>query len=287
MQAMIIDVTINNFQEMVMQNSKQHPVLINFWSPTNEQSKLANTILEKLAHEMAGKFILVKINYDQQHELVQKLAVPKPPFYKVIKDGNITTESEGLLSEDAYRSLLNNLITEDPSENLRKQAAQAFAQGQFDQAVALLGNAARENPNNFKVHLDLVQLYLHSDQLEQAKDLFTKLPESAQKDPQGLYIKGILYFSEVAQKAPDVEQIQTTLSQDSNNCDALFNLTAILVLNGQMENALQTLFKLFNLDRSYQEGLPQKTIIKVFDMLSGSQADLVTSYRRKFQSLLY
>lgn len=287
MQAMIVDVTINNFQEMVMQNSSRLPVLINFWSPTNEQSKLANTILEKLAQEMAGKFILAKINYDQQHELAQKLSAPTPPFYKLIKDANIVTESEGLFSEDAYRSLLRANIIEDPSETLRKQAAQAFAQGQLDQAIQLLGEAARENPENFKVHLDLVQLYLHSDQLEQATELFSKLPEAAHKDPQGLYIKGLLYFSNLAQKAPDVESIQATLAEDANSCDALFNLTAYLVLNGQMENAIQTLFKLFTIDRSYQEGLPQKTIIQLFDMLSASQPELVTHYRRKFQSLLY
>jgi putative thioredoxin len=50
---------------------------------------------------------------------------------------------------------------------------------------------------------------------------------------------------------------------------------------------LQTLFQLFYIDRSYQAGTPQKAIIKVFDMLSGSEPELVTTYRRKFQSLLY
>jgi len=287
MQAMIVDVTINNFQEMVMQNSKRLPVLINFWSPTNEQSKLANTILEKLAHELAGQFILAKINFDQQHDLVSKLSVPSPPFYKLIQNADIITEARGLQSEDDYRALLNSNITEDASETLRKQAAQAFSQGQFDEAVQCLGDAVRENPNNFKVHLDLVQLYLHTDQLEQANELFAKLPENAQKDPQGLYIKGILYFSEVAQSAPDITHIQTVLANNANDSEALLHLTAYLVLNGQMESAIQTLFKLFTADRTYREGLPQKTIIQLFDMLSGSQPELVSAYRRKFQSLLY
>ena len=287
MQAMIVDVTINNFQEMVMQNSKQLPVLINFWNPTNPESMQANAILEKLAQEMAGKFILAKINFDQQQDLAQKLSVPSVPFYKVIKDGSIATEFEGLLSESAYRSLLNAQIEEDASETLRKKAAQAFTQGQFDQAVEYLGDAARENPNNFKVHLDLIQLYLHTDQLEQANELFSKLPEAAQKDPQGLYIKGVLHFTEVVNNAPPVESIQAALVENPSECDALYHLAAILVINGQMENALQSLFKLFTADRGYQEGLPQKTIIKLFDMLAGTQPELVTAYRRKFQSLLY
>jgi putative thioredoxin len=286
-QAMIVDVTVNNVQEMVIQNSSRLPVLINFWSHSNEQSKLANTILEKLATEMAGQFILAKINFDQEKVIIEKFSVTSIPFYKVVKNGEIKTEGPGLLSEAAYRSLLKANITEEPSEVLRKQAAQAFAEGLYDDAVRLLGEAAKANPNNFKIHLDLVQLYLHTDQLEQAKELFAKLPESAQKDPQGQYINGILYFTEIILKAPEVPDIQANLAENPDDCDALFYLAGYLMLNGKFENGLQTLFKLFNTDRTYQSGTPQKAIIRVFDMLNGSQPELVTKYRRKFQSLLY
>ncbi len=75
--------------------------------------------------------------------------------------------------------------------------------------------------------------------------------------------------------------------KNSADCDALFHLAGYLLLNGKYEKALQTLFQLFYIDRSYQAGTPQKAIIKVFDMLSGSEPELVTTYRRKFQSLLY
>ena len=286
-QAMIVDVTVNNVQEMVIQNSSRLPVVINFWSHSNEQSKLANTILEKLAQEMAGKFILAKINFDKEKVIIEKFGVTSMPFYKVVKNGEIATEGPGLLTEAAYRSLLNANITEEPSEVLRKQAAFAFSEGQYDEAVRLLGEAAKTNPNNFKIHLDLVQLYLHTDQLEQAQELFSKLPENAQKDKQGQYINGILYFTEVISNAPEVPEIQANLAANPDDCDALFHLAGYLVLNGKFENALQTLFKLFNTDRSYQAGTPQKAIIKVFDMLSGSEPELVTNYRRKFQSLLY
>ncbi|NPA72476.1 MAG: tetratricopeptide repeat protein [Gammaproteobacteria bacterium] len=286
-QAMIVDVTINNFQEMVMQHSKQRPVVAYFWSHNNEQSRQDITTLEKLAHEMAGKFILAKINYDQQSDLVQKLSVPVPPFYKLIVEGDIKTEGPGGLPEDAYRSMLNANLTIDPSEDLRKQAAQAFAQGHSDEAVALLGQAAQVNPNNFKIHLDLVQLYLHSQQIEMAKELFSKLPDKAKADPQGEFIEGLLYFSELIEGAGEVPEIQAILAEEPNNIPALFQLTGYLVLNHKMENALQTLFKIFTLDRAYQEGLPQKTIIRIFNMLKSTEPELVNTYRRKFQSLLY
>ncbi|MBN2864597.1 MAG: tetratricopeptide repeat protein [Thiotrichales bacterium] len=286
-QPMIVDVTLGNVQEMVMQNSKRFPVVIHFWSSLNEQSKLANTILEKIATERAGEFILAKINVDREKDITAKFAVTDIPFYKVVKNNDIVTECAGLLTEAAYRALINANVQEEPSEQLRKQATQAFAQGEFDLAVKLLGEAAQANPNNFKVHLDLVQMYLHTGHLDKASNLLQKLPEEAQNSPQGKQVNGVIYFTEIINQSPSIEQIQTTLASNPNDSDALFGLAGFLMLNGQSENALQTLFKLFTLDRGYQDGLPQKTILKAFEMLSGPAPELVTMYRRKFQSLLY
>jgi len=286
-QPMIVDVTLANVQEMVMKNSKRFPVVISFWSSLNEQSKLANTLLEKIATERAGEFILAKINVDREKDITSKFGVTDVPFYKVVKNNDIITEGAGLLSEAAYRSLVEANVQTDPSEQLRKQATQAFAKGEFDLAVKLLGEAAQANPNNFKVHLDLVQMYLHTGHLDKASNLLQKLPEEAQNSPQGKQVNGVIYFTEIVNQSPSIEQIQTKLAENPNDADALFGLAGFLMLNGQQENALQALLKLFSIDRNFQDGLPQKTLLKAFEMLSGPAPELVTMYRRKFQSLLY
>ncbi len=286
MQAMIVDVTLNNVQETIMQNSKRLPVLIHFWSIHNKESLQANTILEKLAQDMAGQFVLAKVNVDQQPELNAKFSNPKPPFYKLAKDLDILTEGEGLLTEEAYMALLSDHLVEDPSEQLRQQAAQAFQEGQVEQAVQYLHEAAKENPKNTNVPLDLVQLYLYIGETEQAKEQFDRLPEEAKKSVQGRYIKGSLYFSEYTQNAPDITEVQANLSKNENDCDALFYLSIYLIQHDQIEPAIQTLLKLFTVNRTYQSGLPQKSIVQLFDMYANVQPDLITNYRRRFQSLL-
>lgn len=285
-EAMIIDVTLNNVQEMVIQNSKQLPVLIQFWSPSNPESMQANSLLESLAQEMAGQFILAKINVDQQHDIAEKFSNPTPPYYKLIKDADIITEAAGLKTKDEYRALFQEYLVDEPSEKLRKEAAQAFSAGEFDLSLQLLTEAAQENPNNIKIHLDLVQLYLHTDQLEQAQELFSKLPDEAQKEPHGRYIKGVLYFTEKMQQAPEITEIQATLATTPKDGASLFYLSTYLILNGQIEPAFQTLLQLFTVDRAYENGLPQKTLLQAFDMYAASQPELVAKYRRTFQSLL-
>jgi putative thioredoxin len=287
--AMMADINDSNFQELVMHSSQRLPVVVHFWSALNPQSTLANTILEKLAQQFAGQFILAKINVDQQRALTQKLGVANGdlPFYKLIKDGKLITENAGLLSEAAYRSLLNNNLTVEPSEALRKQATEAFAQGQFDLAVQLLGDAARENPNNTQIHLDLVAMYLHTQHLELAQNLFEKLPEQAQKSLKGKFLAGLLHFTGLVKDAPAVEEIQTRLAQHPNDTAALYYLAGYLMVNAQYQNALQCLFKLFSVDRTYLDGAPQTLILNAFEMLAADYPDLVIQSRRKFQSLLF
>ncbi len=284
--AMIVNISPNNLQEMVIQNSKHLPVLIHFWSEHNEASQTAKNRLEKLANNMAGKFVLAKINVDQQPEITQKFLNPCPPSYKLIKDADIVSEAEGLYTEAEYRTLLEAHIIDEPSEVLRKQAAQAFSEGHPDTALHHLKAAIKENPNNIKVHLDLVQLYLHTDQIEHAKTLFSQLPEAAQKEPHGRYIHGTLYFTEHLKQAPHITEIQARLKERPNDGEALFYLGVYLILNQQIEPALQTLLQGFSVERSSSSSQPKTALLQAFDMFNASQPELVAKYRRTFQSLL-
>lgn len=286
-EAMIVDVTMNNIQEMVMQNSTRLPVLVSFWSPLNEESRQANQILEKLAAEFAGQFILAKINAAQQTEIAEKFNLPGMPFFKVVRNKDILTEQQGLFSEVDYRQLIESIVEVSESETLRKEAKAAFAAGEIDQAIALLGQAAEAEPSNFKVHLDLVMMYLNTGHLAKAQNLFEKLPEEAQQDKLGLEISGVLFFSDLIEGADDLPSVQAALAENPNNCAALMTLSGYLFLNGQAENGMNTLFRVFTLDRQFQEGLPQKAILKAFDMLTAQAPEFVIQTRRKFQSLLY
>lgn len=286
-QAMIVDINLGNVQEMVLQNSKRLPVALVFWSAKNEQSRLIVTILEKLAKEMSGEFILGKVNVDLEPKIVEQLGNPQAPFFKLIKNGDIAVDQAGLQTEQFYRDTLKQNQEKDPSEELRDLAKEAFHQGNLDQAIQLLGEAAKANANNYKIHLDLVQMYIQTGHIEKARDLFVKLPEQAQQDPLGKELDGFIFFSALIEDAPDLTDIQQTLTENPDDCHTLLVFSGILMLNGQAENALQTLIKLFMVDRSYGEGIAQKAILKGFEMLTAKAPELVTMYRRKFQNLLY
>lgn len=285
-EAYITDITTENFTE-ILNHSSNIPVLMHFWEPLNETSQQVNALLEKLASEFAGQFILAKIHAGQHPELASRSGVSEVPYYKLVFKGEILSEQAGMQTESEYRALLEPHLVKDPSEQLREQAQLAFANGQIDEAIKLIGEAAKTNPNNFRVHLDLVQMYLLTGHLDKANNLFEKLPEEAHQSSEGKRLKGILIFSEIADTSADIESIQRTLQQDPNQPDALYGLAAYLALHNHPEKAMQTLLKLFQIDRTYQEGAPQKALIALFNMLSDSHPQLVSTGRRQLQGLLY
>lgn len=284
---MIIDVTKENFQQMVVENSMQLPVLIDFWAPGCEPCKQVMPMLEKLAQDYAGRFILAKINTEEQQEIAEHFQIKGIPHFKIIHQGKVAKELQGALPITDFEEALQPYLKPDESEDLREQAKQAFINGQYDEATALLGQAAQANPNNYKVHLDLVQMYMHTGHMDKAKDLFQKLPEEAQTSPEGKSLDGLMYFAELVESAPSIEEIQQTLQEDPNNPDALYAISGYLMLNQKPEQAMQSLLKLFQVNRSFKEGIAQKTLIKIFETLQTEHPELVFHFRRKLQNLLY
>src|SRR5512135_2116050 len=126
-----IDVSQADFEQKVVAASYQHPVVVDFWAPWCAPCKVLKPILEKLAEEYGGKFLLAKVNSDENPEIAARFAVRGIPAVKALVDGQVVNEFTGALPESAVREWLDKIIP-SPAEELRREAQRQSHEGDLD-----------------------------------------------------------------------------------------------------------------------------------------------------------
>ena len=83
----VIEVSAETFPQIVLAGSRQQPVLVDFWADWCAPCKSLMPLLAKLAEEYRGKFILAKVNTEEQRELAAQFGIRSLPTVKLFKNG--------------------------------------------------------------------------------------------------------------------------------------------------------------------------------------------------------
>src|SRR5574343_331540 len=142
------DVSLEDFEAKVLMAAETAPVVVDFWAPWCEPCKTLKPMLEKLAEEYKGRFLLAKINADENPELAQHFGVRSIPTVKVLYQRQLVDEFTGALPEGQLRAFLDRvaLPAGEGDANLREEAAALVAEGKLDDALAKLVQASQANP---------------------------------------------------------------------------------------------------------------------------------------------
>ena len=109
------DVSLEEFEAKVIVPSQDVPIVVDFWAPWCEPCKVLKPLLEKLAEEYAGRFLLAMVNADENPEISQHFGVRSIPSVKVLYQGQLVDEFTGALksapSSTALRCRLPSAAT--------------------------------------------------------------------------------------------------------------------------------------------------------------------------------
>ncbi|MCD4740758.1 thiol reductase thioredoxin [archaeon] len=103
----IVEAGDNNFNEEVLQRSNKTPVVVDFWSPLCLPCTRLGPVLEKLANDHKGGFVLAKINVDLNPRISHVFSVSSIPSVKMFKNGVVVSEFVGALGELSVQQWLN------------------------------------------------------------------------------------------------------------------------------------------------------------------------------------
>lgn len=277
----ITNVTLDTFPALVIDRSQQVPVVVDFWATWCAPCQVLMPLLARLSQEYQGKFVLAKVNTDQERDLAQQYGVRNLPTVKIFRHGKVVAEFMGAQPESVVRSYLDRYI-DRKSDQLRQQAATARQQGDLDSALGYLRQATELEPNNQEIQIELAQLFVEQDDLSSARSILNAFPDDQSK------VQTLISYIEFAEIARNVNHpaMETRLATDSLDHEARYCLAMEWVVAKKYQEAMDYLLEIVRHDREFRNDGARKALLTIFELL-GNDHDLVTRYRKRLLNLLH
>lgn len=279
-----IQVTSETFETDVLQKSQETPVLVDFYAEWCGPCKTLGPMLERLADEYAGAFILAKVDADAEQMLVAGMGVRSLPTVVLFKNGQPADHFMGALPEGEIRAILDKHVERVEASPLER-AAELVALGQYDEAIALYQLITADDPENYDVYLDMAQALLKKGDLESAEAIVERLPDAQKMDPRAKSIVAGKAFQDLLAGAPDRATCESRIAANDEDSEARYFLAVHLMVSDDVESAITHLLTIIRTDRQYNDDAARLLLIQIFDRL-GNDDPRARTGRRQLATLL-
>ena len=281
----IHNVSMQNFQNLVLENSINKPVLVDFWADWCQPCQTIMPMLAKLAEEYAGKFELAKVNADDEQELAAHFGIKSLPTMKLFFKGQLVDERMGVVPESDIREMLDKHIVSE-SDQFMQAATMAYQQGQTEQALEMLNHALDKDPDNAELKITIAQMVQAQGDSESALTLLDSLDDEGNRLDSAVKLRAEINLAAQLADLPDLNEIEQRLSQNPADLKALLQKSRHLVARGEYDDAMECLLTIMRNDRSFEDDAGRSGLLEVFDLLGGEHPS-VQKYRRKLFTLLH
>jgi len=276
----MIDITLQNFEPDLLQASMQQPVLLDIWAPWCGPCRALSPLLEKLEAAYEGRFVLAKLNSDDQPEIAGQLSqafgVRSIPFCVLFDQGQPVDGFVGALPEAEIRKFLDRHLpgAEELAADAEAEAAEALlAEGDTDAALARLQEAVAIDPANEAARFDYVRLLIETSRtrpelLALARQAYEPVANRVLPNPRFDALAHWLDASEKAATARPREVLDAAIAANRRDFDARFELAQTLFAAGAFTQALDELLEILMRDKSWHDELARKTYVGILELMT-------------------
>jgi putative thioredoxin len=269
-----------DFEVEVLERSSRVPVLVDFWAPWCGPCQTLGPILERLAEEAAGAFVLAKVNTDESPALAEAFQVRSIPFVVLLVGGQPVDAFVGALAEARIREFLRPHLraAEPPAGDDLEEARGLLERGHAQAAASRLEPLAAAKPEDPAVRLLAARAAFTTGDEDAVRRHVEAIEEGAAERGPALLLLEALALREGC--GPGEDAWRRRLAADPEDLDARYGLGCCLALGGRHAEALEALVAVVAQDRRHRDGAARKAMLAVFGIL-GPGSDLAREYRQR------
>lgn len=279
----IVEINEQNLTE-ILQQSLEKPLVVNFYAPSHKESADFLIVLERLAEQYQGQFILAKVNCETEQMIAAQFRIQALPTTYLFKEAQAVDAFPGALDQASLVQRLSVILPKE--EDLKFHQALDFLQVEnYDAALPLLKEAWElSDKKNSDIALLYAETYIAMKKTEPAQEILNQIPlQDRDSRWQGLQAQIDLLIQ--AADTPEIQQLTADYAKNPTP-DIAIKLAIQLHQAGRNEEALTLLFEILKTDLNAQNGEVKQQFLSILSAM-GNTDPLTNKFRRLVYSLLY
>ncbi|TFV89116.1 tetratricopeptide repeat protein [Blastococcus sp. CT_GayMR16] len=261
----VVDVTEATFQAEVLDRSFQVPVVLDLWAEWCGPCKQLSPVLERLAAEGGGSWVLAKVDVDANPTLAQGLRVQGIPAVKAVWQGQLVAEFNGAIPEEQARQFVDELVKATTGGVLPGGDGEIPAEA--------------EDPR-----LDAAEAALEQGDLAAAEEAYRAILETEPDHPEaGLALRQVQLFRRADEAGPDALAAAEAAPDDIT---AQTRAADFLLGTGNVQESFDHLLAVVRRTAGEDRDQARKHLVELFAVV-GDEDPRVSAARRQLTLALF
>ena len=279
----ILEADEATFQQEVVERSREILVVVDFWATWCQPCRMLGPILEKLARDHDGKFLLVKADTEKLPNIASSFGVQSIPAVYALRDGQLLDYFVGLMNEEQIRGWLDRLLP-SPAETLVAEARQVEKADQ-SAAEAKYLEASRLDPELASAKIGLAGLRLAQGRADEGRAILAELETRGYLEPEAETLQAQMNVKGEPTSAADLDALRAKMAADPNDLATKLGLAEALAARGDYEQALAAALDLVQTGKKELVEPARKLMVDIFHLLP-ADSELILDYRRRLSTAL-
>jgi putative thioredoxin len=266
---------VTDFERDVLQRSQTLPVLVDFWAPWCGPCKMLAPVLERLAAQAGERWLLAKVNTEEQPALATQYEIASIPNVKLFVRGEVVDEFLGAMPEPEIRRWLSKALPSPHAETVAR-AERLVAENRLEEAARELKPVIAAEPANEEARVLLARCQLVTEPRRISETLS---PVGADSD-----------FADRASGLRLLGQLASDAGQPARFPEApvraRFLVGARALKSGDFDAALEAFIAVLERNRDYHGGIAKAACKAIFQVL-GIRHPIAERHHRAFASALH